>query len=148
MCNNFCTGEPSIVNGDNYEGLGLHSNGSIYLRIKKDKLQSPDVEGLKAWLKANKTVVLYKLKTPVIEVVEGLDLDIDIYSGSSGVLSTNTIPAYYTLEMAKSIGALYGSVSKDINKIWNKINKEIVPNLLDLKIKKILKNKANKRRKQ
>lgn len=55
----------SVYAGSSYEGIALNQNGNTYIRISKDKLSTPDVEGFKAWLKENPTTIYYELAEPV-----------------------------------------------------------------------------------
>ena len=54
--------------GVNYSDLiSSHSLYSMQVRILKSRLQTPDVDGFKAWLAQNPVTVLYELATPTEE---------------------------------------------------------------------------------
>lgn len=75
------------INYDGTEGMRLsikvdslnHNSYILYIKIKKDKLLSSDIDGLEAWLKSNPVEVLYELTEPIIEqlpssiIVQGFD---------------------------------------------------------------------------
>lgn len=50
------------------------SNGAVYLRINRNKLETPDVEGLGKWLQNNNVTMLYKVNKE--EVYECLDISV------------------------------------------------------------------------
>ena len=52
------------------ESYHIGSAGSSGIRIKKSKLNTEDVEGLKQWLSENPVVVQYELETPIVSTVD------------------------------------------------------------------------------
>ncbi|PWX13632.1 hypothetical protein CYK67_07735 [Clostridium perfringens] len=84
FCNNFLCGSWFDVYSSKVSkemiAASADNNSVIYFKILKSKLSSQDVEGFKAWLKANPTTVVYQLATPVTEIVENcVDIDLDTY---------------------------------------------------------------------
>ena len=70
----------------NLEGLYLYST-SVYkvrININKSKLSTQDVAGLKSWLKANPTTVVYQLAQE--EVYECTNIDLMTYSGETNYI--------------------------------------------------------------
>lgn len=55
----------SVYIGDSYEGIALNQNGRVYIRIFKNKLSTPDIQGFKTWLKTNSITIYYELAEPV-----------------------------------------------------------------------------------
>lgn len=73
-----------------FAGDGINKN--IQFFIDKSKLTTPNVEGFKAWLKANPTTVVYQLDTPTVEVVDGvIDINLKTFGERTYVLFENSI---------------------------------------------------------
>ena len=82
----------TVYSGSSYEGIALNQNGNTYIRISKDKLSTPDVNGIKAWLKANPTTIVYQLATPVTEIVENcVDIDLKTFNEKTYVSFENAM---------------------------------------------------------
>lgn len=54
---------------DGIEGVGIGSNGEIFVEILRSRLNSLDVQGFKTWLVNNPITILYELLTPQEEVL-------------------------------------------------------------------------------
>ena len=62
------------------------------IRVPKSVLSSQDVDGFKAWLKANPTTIVYQLDTPTVEVVDGvIDINLKTFGERTYVLFENSI---------------------------------------------------------
>lgn len=48
----------------------LLDNGVVYVKIKKEKLQTQDLDGLKQYLQQNPITVQYELETPIVKTVD------------------------------------------------------------------------------
>ncbi|MGL5152136.1 MAG: hypothetical protein ACRC7N_16395, partial [Clostridium sp.] len=80
-----------------YEGVYSEYTGPtacMYFFISKSKLSTPDINGFKAWLKANPTTVYYELETPTIEQLQPIDLK--SYNGGTYISTTNNIKGEVT----------------------------------------------------
>ena len=88
ICNNFTKG---TIGKENLECINVHSlDNLIQIQIKANKLETQDVEGLKAWLKANETVVYYELAEP-IEIPLDTEMNTKVYPGKTYVEFLNSI---------------------------------------------------------
>lgn len=92
--NIICNTLPTVSNFDDTCTMdsifNTNSVNAIRVRISKDKLATPDVEGFKAWLKANPTTIYYELANKEyfsIEVPQGGNLK--TYEGATHVFSKN-----------------------------------------------------------
>lgn len=66
MCNNFKGFSGQVTGNEQFEFVNQSQNGNVfYINILKSKLTTPNVEGFKAWLKANPTTIYYELAEPV-----------------------------------------------------------------------------------
>ena len=54
----------------NVEGVCIGNDKWGSIRISASRLNTPDVEGFKAWLSRNPVTVYYELETPVIKTVD------------------------------------------------------------------------------
>ena len=118
MCNNFIT---KGVYGLDQEGI-YQGWGKVLLRINKSKLTTPDVNGFKAWLKANPTTIVYQLATPTVEVVENcIDLNLATFKEKTYINIENNIKGDMELKIPTNIYSMINSHSKNINKLFNKL---------------------------
>ncbi|MDH2337583.1 hypothetical protein QDQ28_15550, partial [Clostridium perfringens] len=60
VSNNFAV-YSTIYIRSKYEGIALNQNGKCYIRLAKTRLETPNVEGLKKWLKTNQTDIYFEL---------------------------------------------------------------------------------------
>ncbi|MCH1964443.1 DUF2479 domain-containing protein [Clostridium perfringens] len=105
----------------------------LHFRIDKSKLTTPDVEGFKAWLKANPTTVVYQLATPVTEVVENcVDIDLETYQEKTYFNISNSLPGSLDFKVPSNIASIVQSTAKEVNNIWDVINNLLVPSLIDI----------------
>lgn len=75
VCNNF----PSVDGVITKRNMYIAAN-SVNICIEKSALTTPDIEGFRAWLKANPTTIVYQLAEPVVEIVENcVDIDLDTF---------------------------------------------------------------------
>lgn len=105
----------------------------LHFRIDKSKLTTPDVEGFKAWLKANPTTVVYQLATPTVEVVDGvIDIDLDTFGEKTYFNILNSLPGSLDFKVPSNIGSVVQNMAKEVNNIWDVINNLLVPGILDV----------------
>ncbi|MGU8596684.1 BppU family phage baseplate upper protein [Clostridium perfringens] len=114
------------------EGIfGSANSSTIYIRINKSKLTTQDVEGFKAWLKANPTTIVYQLATPTIEVVENcVDIDLDTYQEKTYFSIENSLPGTLDFKVPSNIASIVQANSKAINELYNLIDTLVLPNIL------------------
>lgn len=131
ISNNFAKG---IIGKENLECINIHANSKyIQFQIKLNKLTSPDVEGFKAWLKANPTTIVYQLAEPVTEVVENcVDIDLDTFQDKTYFNILNSLPGTLDFKVPSNIGSVVQNMAKEVNNIWDVINNLLVPGILDV----------------
>ncbi|HFD2050827.1 TPA: BppU family phage baseplate upper protein [Clostridium perfringens] len=119
---------------ENKEGIYCYSsNFNISIRVLKSKLNTQDVEGFKAWLKANPTTIVYQLSTPVTEIVENcVDIDLDTYQEKTYFSIENSLPGTLDFKVPSNIGSVVQNMAKEVNNIWDVINNLLVPGLIDV----------------
>ncbi|HAT4350192.1 TPA: BppU family phage baseplate upper protein [Clostridium perfringens] len=114
-----------------FAGDGINKN--IQFFIDKSKLTTPNVEGFKAWLKANPTTVVYQLSTPVTEIVDNcVDIDLDTYQEKTYFNILNSLPGTLDFKVPSNIGSVVQNMAKEVNNIWDVINNLLVPGLIDV----------------
>lgn len=130
ISNNFAKG---IIGKENLECINIHANSKyVQFQIKLNKLTSPDVEGFKAWLKANPTTIVYQLATPVVEVVENcVDIDLDTFGEKTYFNILNSLPGTLDFKVPSNIGSSLQNLAKEVNNIWDVINNLLVPSLIE-----------------
>lgn len=131
LCNTFSF-ELTRINEDK-EGISkIGGNGlNVWININRSKLTTQDVDGFKAWLKANPTTIVYQLATPVTEVVENcVDIDLDTYQEKTYFNILNLLQGTLDFKVPSNIGSIVQSNSKAINEIYDLIDKLILPNIL------------------
>lgn len=108
------------------------NNSVIYFKILKSKLTTPDVNGFKAWLKANPTTIVYQLATPVVEIVENcVDIDLDTFGEKTYFNILNSLPGTLDFKVPSNIGSSLQNLAKEVNNIWYVINNLLVPSLIE-----------------
>lgn len=129
ISNNFPSNSDSITKETVF---GYEETGIVFC-ILKSKLTTPNVEGFKAWLKANPTTVIYQLAEPVTEVVENcVDIDLDTYQEKTYFNILNSLPGTLDFKVPSNIGSLVQSNAKEINNINEFINNFILKALLEM----------------
>lgn len=78
------------------ECISLNANGQVQLRIRIDKLLTPDAKGLKTWLQSNNIKCLYKLATPIYEPLEYNPFE--VYSEVTHISTNSVIPCNVTVK--------------------------------------------------
>ncbi|HAT4309036.1 TPA: BppU family phage baseplate upper protein [Clostridium perfringens] len=129
--NLLCTTLPpkNLWNIPNEEGISITQG--IDMQILKSKLTSPDVQGFKAWLKANPTTIVYQLATPTIEIVENcVDIDLDTYQEKTYFNILNSLPGSLDFKVPSNLGSSLQNLAKEVNNIWDVINNLLVPSIV------------------
>lgn len=85
LCNNFCY----ELSWNDKEHFFIERNIITFI-INKTKLISQDVEGFKAWLKANPTTIIYELAEPVI-IPFDKDINLKTFNERTYITSDNII---------------------------------------------------------
>ncbi|XZI53216.1 hypothetical protein ACSXD3_18045 (plasmid) [Clostridium perfringens] len=129
ISNNFPSNSDSITKETVF---GYKETGIVFC-ILKSKLTTPDVEGFKAWLKANPTTIVYQLATPITEIVENcVDIDLDTYQDKTYFSINNTIPGSLDFKVSSNIASIVQNTAREVNNIWDVINNLLVPSLIDI----------------
>lgn len=136
ICNRFPsypTDMRGIIKNQQGEGcfIGDNNSGLVQFYINKDKLTTPDVNGFKAWLKANPTTIVYQLATPITELYENcIDIDLDTYQDKTYFNILNSLPGTLDFKVPSNIGSVVQNMAKEVNNIWDVINNLLVPSIV------------------
>lgn len=131
ICNNFKYKNPDQNWGIDEESTSIYKDGTIGFRILKNKLNTPDANGFKAWLKANPTTIVYQLATPTVEIVENcVDIDLDTYQEKTYFNILNSLPGTLDFKVPSNIASIVQANSKAINELYNLIDTLVLPNIL------------------
>lgn len=126
LCNNFCY----ELSWNDKEHFFIERNIITFI-INKTKLISQDVEGFKAWLKANPTTIVYQLAEPTVEIVENcVDIDLDTFGEKTYFNILNSIKGSLDFKVPSNIASIVQSNSKAINELYNLIDTLVLPNIL------------------
>lgn len=128
VCNNFPSTD-GVFNKRNMYIAGNRAN----ICIEKSALATPDIEGFRAWLKANPTTIVYQLATPTVEIVENcVDIDLDTFGEKTYFNILNSLPGTLDFKVPSNIGSVVQNMAKEVNNIWDVINNLLVPGILDV----------------
>ncbi|MGM8222196.1 BppU family phage baseplate upper protein [Clostridium perfringens] len=128
VCNNF----PSVDGVITKRNMYIAAN-SVNICIEKSALTTPDIEGFRAWLKANPTTIVYQLAEPVVEIVENcVDIDLDTFGEKTYFNIENSIKGSLDFKVPSNIASIVQSTAREVNNIWDVINNLLVPGILDV----------------
>lgn len=128
VCNNFPSTD-GVFNKRNMYIAGNRAN----ICIEKSALATPDIEGFRAWLKANPTTIVYQLATPTVEIVENcVDIDLDTYQEKTYFNILNSIKGSLDFKVSSNIASIVQNTAREVNNIWDVINNLLVPSILDV----------------
>lgn len=129
LCNNF-----KVLGGWDKDEERIWLDGTnLMFHIQKSKLTTPDVNGFKAWLKANPTTIVYQLAEPTVEIVENcVDIDLDTFGEKTYFNILNSLPGTLDFKVPSNIGSVVQNMAKEVNNIWDVINNLLVPSLIDI----------------
>ncbi|HAT4161901.1 TPA: BppU family phage baseplate upper protein [Clostridium perfringens] len=133
VCNNFNYLAPNDLVNKYLDGISISgsSKNRFLFRISTSKLSTPDIDGFKAWLKANPTTVIYQLATPTTEIVENcVDIDLDTYQEKTYFSIENLLPGTLDFKVPSNIGSVVQNMAKEVNNIWDVINNLLVPSIV------------------
>ncbi|HEF0384277.1 TPA: BppU family phage baseplate upper protein [Clostridium perfringens] len=126
LCNNFCY----ELSWNDKEHFFIERNIITFI-INKTKLISQDVEGFKAWLKANPTTIVYQLAEPTVEIVENcVDIDLDTFQDKTYFNILNSLPGTLDFKVPSNLGSSLQNLAKEVNNIWDVINNLLVPSIV------------------
>ena len=129
LCNNF-----KVLGGWDKDEERIWLDGTnLMFHIQKSKLTTPDVNGFKAWLKANPTTIVYQLATPTVEIVENcVDIDLDTFGEKTYFNILNSLPGTLDFKVPSNIASIVQNTAREVNNIWDVINNLLVPSLIDI----------------
>ncbi|UUR88542.1 BppU family phage baseplate upper protein [Clostridium perfringens] len=128
VCNNF----PSVDRVITKRNMYIAAN-SVNICIEKSALTTPDIEGFRAWLKANPTTIVYQLAEPVVEIVENcVDIDLDTFVEKTYFNILNSLPGSLDFKVPSNIASIVQNTAREVNNIWDVINNLLVPSLIDI----------------
>ena len=127
LCNNF-----KVLGGWDKDEERIWLDGTnLMFHIQKSKLTTPDVNGFKAWLKANPTTIVYQLATSTVEIVENcVDIDLDTFGEKTYFNILNSLPGTLDFKVPSNITSIVQANSKAINELYNLIDTLVLPNIL------------------
>ncbi len=129
VCNNF----PSVDGVITKRNMYIAAN-SVNICIEKSALATPDIEGFRAWLKANPTTIVYQLAAPTVEIVENcVDIDLDTFQEKTYFNILNSLPGSLDFKVPSNIASIVQNTAREVNNIWDVINNLLVPGLMDTK---------------
>ena len=132
VCNKF-----RIINLNEYNEAnisGYLSDIGFNIKIEKSKLSTPNINGLKEWLRNNPIEVYYQLATPVKEVVENcVDIDLDTFQGKTYFNILNSMPGNLDFKIPSNLASIVQSHTKDIKILYDLIDRLLIPNLIENK---------------
>ena len=125
LCNNFAysVDRPALEN--QYEFISSVNSPlySIVLCIKSSRLSTNNLEGYKAWLKANPTSIVYQLAEPTVEVLENyVDINLKTYSEKTYITSDNVIQGNLECRVPMNTAANLENDSTRLNDIESYID--------------------------
>ncbi|MDG6877294.1 BppU family phage baseplate upper protein [Clostridium perfringens] len=128
ICNKFIQGNDTIANS-----VRLGNSNKVIINIQSSTLESPDVSGFKAWLKANPTTIVYQLATPTVEIVENcVDIDLDTFQEKTYFSIENNIKGSLDFKVPSNIASIVQNTAREVNNIWDVINNLLVPSLIGI----------------
>ena len=86
ICNNLPNHE---VYSKDRAGIYCHINGDIVIAVNKSWLETPDLEGLRKWLKANPTTIYFELENPKYTKISSSNTNLKTFVGTTHVFSKN-----------------------------------------------------------
>ncbi|WP_125153682.1 hypothetical protein [Clostridium rectalis] len=92
---------------------------NIWLRVNKDKLETPDLEGLKKWLQVNPITVYYELAEYTTENTNQV-LSLNSFKDGSVYVDTD-IPTTLDVQYPKNIVSRLATIETDVNNLSNVI---------------------------
>lgn len=107
----------------------------VDLTMLKSDLTTPDIEGFRAWLKANPTTIVYELDKPTTEIVENyVDLNLKTFKEKTYITSNNVIKGELNLTAPMNTAANLENNTTRLNTIEdyvdnNKDNKNKISKL-------------------
>ena len=138
--NNICNNFNRFVSGDLYwnsdiEGVLNSKNSQFKFRILKSKLSTQNIDGIKAWLKANSTTICYEINTPVETKLDINDLDLEVYKDTTYIKTENDIHPTLSFKVPSNIGGIIQSNVQNINELYNIIDENVeISNVEQMKL--------------
>ena len=126
LCDNFT----NIIGGD-IEGVRVSSSGKFIIHINKSKLETPNIQGFKQYLKANPITVYYQLAEPKTYLLKEAETDTKTYEDKTYVQSLNIISPFFDFSIPTNYNSITKQQGKEINRIWDMIDNVILPCILD-----------------
>lgn len=125
-CNNFKGFGGQVVGNEQFEFINQSQNGNIfYINILKSKLTTQNVEGFKAWLKANPTTIIYQLAEPTTEIVENcVDIDLKTFNEKTYVSFENAISGTSSFKAPVNAAATISRLNRE-NRALEEENKTL-----------------------
>ena len=114
---------------DDIEGINVEGDNQgvscLRIRILKSKLSTTNVDGLKAWLKANPTTIVYQLATPTVEIIENcVDIDLKTFNEKTYVSFENSISGTSSFKAPVNAAATISRLNRE-NRALEEENKTL-----------------------
>ena len=95
-------------------------------------LKVPNQEEFLKRIEQHPLEVYYQLSTPVTEIVESIDIDLDTFQDITYVNIENSLQGTLDFKVPSNIGSSLQNLAKEVNNIWDVINNLLVPGILDV----------------
>ena len=102
-------------------------SGRITLRILKEKLASPNLEGFKKWIQANPTTVYYELAQPIIEELDKT-LQLKSFDGTTHIISDNYLTPITSAKIPSNVQAVVSSLITENKELTEEVSTLSVEN--------------------
>ena len=100
--------------------FGEVGNGVLYLIISKQKLNTPDMSGLKQWLSENPTTVYYELSEPIIKK-HNKNINLKTFEGTTHITSDNYLLPTINCKVPSNVQAVVMSLKEENQELNNTI---------------------------
>lgn len=135
ICDMFTTkilGSVTDINNKNnvrfFEGIAKHSNEDslqVVISIKRNRLESEDLDGVKKWLRINKPTVYYQLATPI---------NLELTAEQQAVRDTKlyTYKNITNIAVSDELASVDISYKKDLDAMFDNIIKQMSSSTSDI----------------
>ena len=101
------------------EMLWLHAGSSWGICIKKDKLQTQDIQGFKEWVQANPITIYYELAEPIITDLEPL-APLKSFDGTTHIIASSIVQPKIYAKIPSNVNEVLIDTMEENNLLKNK----------------------------
>lgn len=118
---------------DEYVSSTMYDDYSLMVCVKTERLKENTKQAFIDWLKENKFKIYFEMDKEEIEEVENIyDLNLDTFNNTSYFSIENCLKGDLDFSVPSNIVTLLQNNAKEVNKIWEVINKLLIPGVIDL----------------